>query len=342
MFFITPRTAAGRQGNTMDTATPTTTPSSPTPAPTPQPISRLAFLRWPLMDYRSGVDLAEPNEGLTEHIGNARYSLRLQRYWWAARAIQDGARAAAKEGREYVVVDLGCERGWMKRFTEGPTHDNPDAPTNIRWIGLDGNLDHPSLAASHYDETHACDFHRPLPVPDGTADAVVSLHVFEHLKDVQGPAREVARMLKPGGVFLAGTPVGPTPIAKVRTRQLIERDRKGRNRHWGHVRKFCPAAWRTLCQHAGLHVEMMTGSHLIRQTRSPLENLGWWIRLNQAWGAAFPSLGQELYLAARKPAAGAHTQSPGVLSRLWARADWALPLAAAIVLMMAPLLIALD
>ena len=307
------------------------------PARTPA-ISKLAFLRWPLMDYRNAVDLTEPNEGLTEHIGNARYSLRLQRYWWAARAIQDGAREAAKQGREYVVVDLGCERGWMKRFTEG----EEGAPTNIRWIGLDGNLDHPSLEASKYNETHACDFLKTLPVDDNTADAVVCLHVFEHLKDVEGPAKEVARILKPGGVFLAGTPVGPTPIAKVRTKQLIERDRLGRNRHWGHVRKFCPAAWRTLCQHAGLDIEMMTGSHAFRQTRSPMENFGWWIRLNQLWGAAFPSLGSEIYLAARKPVEGEQAHSLGPMARLWCRADWALPLAAVIALLVLPWLIVLD
>lgn len=289
-----------------------------------RPISRLAFLRWPLMDYRTAVDLTEPNEGLTEHIGNAKYSLRLQRYWWAARAIQDGAREAAKQGREYVVVDLGCERGWMKRFTV----PDPDQPGNIRWIGLDGNLDHPSLAASKYDQTHACDFLKPLPLPEHTADAVVCLHVFEHLKDVEGPAREVARILKPGGVFLAGTPVGPTPIASVRTKQLVKRDQQGRNRHWGHVRKFCPATWRSLCHRAGLGVEMLTGSHLIRQTRSPLENHAWWIRLNQAWGALFPSLGQEVYLAARKPAPGVYARGPSLLARVWGHADWAVPLVA--------------
>ena len=294
------------------------------------------------MDYRTSVDLTEPNEGLTEHIGNARYSLRLQRYWWAARAIQDGAREAASQGREYVVVDLGCERGWMKRFTEGPTPDNAGTPTNIRWIGLDGNLDHPSLEASKYDQTHACDFHKALPVANDTADAVVCLHVFEHLKDVHGPAKEVARMLKPGGVFLAGTPVGPMPVARVRTKQLIERDRRGRNRHWGHVRKFCPASWRTLCEHAGLNIEMMTGSHLIRQTRRLLENLGWWIRLNQLWGVLFPSLGQEIYLAARKPLAGERAHNPGALARLWARADWVLPAAAVPMLVALPILMMAD
>lgn len=319
----------------MTTATAT---AMPHPATASKPISKLAFLRWPLMDYRSSVDLTEPNEGLTGHIGNAKYSLRLQRYWWAARAIQDGARQAAKAGREFVVVDLGCERGWMKRFTEG----EEGAPTNIRWIGLDGNLDHPSLEASNYDETHACDFLKTLPVDDNTADAVVCLHVFEHLKDVEGPAAEVARILKPGGVFLAGTPVGPTPLAIVRTKQLIERDRQGRNRHWGHIRKFCPAGWCALCQHAGLHIEMMTGSHAIRQTKSPLENFGWWIRLNQLWGTLFPSLGQEIYLAARKPAAGREPDKPGPLARFWGYADWALPVAAVLLLVAVPLVLVLS
>jgi hypothetical protein len=47
---------------------------------------------------------------------------------------------------------------------------------------------------------------------------------------------------------------------------------------------------------------MLTGTFLARWSGSPLENRAWWLRLNQFWGALFPSLGGEVYLSARKPA----------------------------------------
>jgi hypothetical protein len=58
--------------------------------------------------------------------------------------------------------------------------------------------------------------------------------------------------------------------------------------------------WRNLVEDSGLELEMFTGTFLARWSGSPLENKLWWLRLNQLWGAFFPSLGGEAYLAARK------------------------------------------
>jgi hypothetical protein len=92
------------------------------------------------------------------------------------------------------------------------------------------------------------------------------------------------------------------------------------------LQKLSPAGWHALCSDAGLTPEFVTGSHLIRRTGAQLENRSWWIRLNQLWGAMFPSLGQEVYLSARKLRA-----APGVIrgwwSRLWLHADWLAPVA---------------
>ncbi len=253
---------------------------------------RFPFLGFPLFAYRDVVDVTEPSEGLRKHIESTRYCLRLQRYWWAGCKI--AAEASRKKDPEgFVVVDLGCERGWMKRFTRGADRFN--------WIGLDGNTRHPSLEASGYSEVIECNFGERLPLPDACADVVVSLHVFEHLHDPELAAREVARILKPGGTFLGGTPVAPGPIAAIRTRQLQRRDQAGQNRHWGHVRKFSPGAWRRLCAHAGLGIEFSTGSHVLRCSGSRLENSWLWVRANQLLAGILPSLGQEFYFSARKP-----------------------------------------
>lgn len=277
---------------------------------------RWPFLFWPVKRYRDCVDTTQPDGDLARHLQASLHSLRLQRYAWAACRIDDEAQQR-RDG--LIVVDLGCERGWLKRFT--PSH------AHITWIGLDGDTSHPSLAASRYDDVIQCNFNEALPLQDACADMVVSLHVFEHLANPSFTVDEVARILKPDGVFLAGTPTGPAPIAAIRTAMLRARDRAGKNRHWGHLQKLSPAAWHRLCRESGLDVEFLTGSHLIRRTGARLENHRWWIRLNQLWGGLLPSLGQEAYLSGIKPPPG-RTPKRRLLERLWLQLDWATPVIA--------------
>jgi hypothetical protein len=73
--------------------------------------------------------------------------------------------------------------------------------------------------------------------------------------------------------------------------------------------------WRRLLEDAGMEVEILTGTFLVRWSAGPLENQAWWVRLNQLWGALFPSLGGEVYLSARKtPLTGPQT-SPAPASQ---------------------------
>lgn len=45
-----------------------------------------------------------------------------------------------------------------------------------------------------------------LPFPDASLDVVVSLDVFEHIPDSDAHLREVARVLRPGGMYVLQTP----------------------------------------------------------------------------------------------------------------------------------------
>jgi SAM-dependent methyltransferase len=45
-----------------------------------------------------------------------------------------------------------------------------------------------------------------LPIPDASADVVVTMQVVEHLWDLPGFLRECRRVLRPGGTLLAATP----------------------------------------------------------------------------------------------------------------------------------------
>lgn len=218
-----------------------------------------------------------------------RYSIRLLRYWWAGQAL---AAEARRQGRKLTVLDLGCERGWLKLFT-------PEGCVE-RWIGLDWNPR--SKEDIGYHEVIAANFDEPLPLETHSVDAVVSLHVFEHLPRPGATVAEVSRILKYEGIFLAGTPTIPEPFAKLRERYFRHEFRQGRIIPGGHINSFSPRRWRGLLYEVGLSVEFLTGSHAIRWSGSFLENSKLWVRLNQLWGAVFPSLGSECCVQARLPA----------------------------------------
>lgn len=57
-----------------------------------------------------------------------------------------------------------------------------------------------------YDSTDVLGVAEQLPFADGTFDAVLSLNVLEHVKDPFQAAREIMRVLKPGGELFAVAP----------------------------------------------------------------------------------------------------------------------------------------
>jgi len=251
--------------------------------------ARFAFLKWPLRSLKSHVQGVPETSELADHLSKANYSVRLLRYWWAGQAL---AQEARRLGRPLRVVDLGCERGWLKHFTP------PEAVAH--WTGVDWNPRAEARAVAGYDELIHANFDAALPLPAHTADALVSLHVFEHLPRPGATLAEVSRVLKPGGIFLGGAPTMPGMLARWRERYLRGKLRRGEVAPGGHITCLSPGRWRTLASEVGLETEFAVGSHAVRMTGSWLENFRLWVRLNQLWGALFPSLGSECYLRARR------------------------------------------
>lgn len=90
-----------------------------------------------------------------------------------------------------VIVDLGAGR----RCLFAPLLE-PDSGSRI--IGVDIS---PEAMASNddLDEKVVADAAEGLPLRDAEADLVVSMSALEHLREVQPLAREIYRVLKPGG-----------------------------------------------------------------------------------------------------------------------------------------------
>jgi SAM-dependent methyltransferase len=109
---------------------------------------------------------------------------------------------------EYLrVLDLGCGSG---------RHILQMAHMGLEVFGLDNSPTALSLAAHWLAEegqtaqlvlADAC---QPLPFRNNSFDALISTQVIHHalLRTVQATAREIARVVRPGGEILVSVPVG--------------------------------------------------------------------------------------------------------------------------------------
>lgn len=163
-----------------------------------------------------------------------------------------------------------------------------------------------------------------LPFGDDTFDAIVCSEVMEHIPDDSAAARELARVLKPGGLLAVTVPTFlPERICWALSDEYHAPFVEG-----GHVRIFTEAELKNRFETAGLVSE---GTHKAHALHSPY----WWLKcavgptnddnpLVQAylklltwdiveapkatrWAerALNPVLGKSLVLYARKPAEGA-------------------------------------
>lgn len=260
--------------------------------------SRFRPLEWDL-GYLAERAAAVRGAGIiSEKAESTLYPIRALRYWWLACALREEVGR-----REQVTVgDFGSSHGHLKRFF--------GASPQIDWIAFDRQLDDRALRKAGYSELVRCDFDAEIPWPSDSIDVGVFSHVVEHLPNPERAIREIARVLRPGGVLLAGSPVVPYPFSRVRDWQHRRLYRQGKFRGNGHINSMDTARWTRLLSEAGLEVEMMHGAFFFRWSGSPLENSRTWIRINQAWGCLLPSCGGEVYLAARRVAGDAAERSP--------------------------------
>jgi 2-polyprenyl-3-methyl-5-hydroxy-6-metoxy-1,4-benzoquinol methylase len=105
------------------------------------------------------------------------------------------AKALSQRETGEVIVDLGCGKGQLWPFVHDRCND---------YIGVDAvrYADFPAEA-----EFVQADFNGGgLPLPDESADVVVSIETIEHLENPRAFMRELVRLVKPGGWILITTP----------------------------------------------------------------------------------------------------------------------------------------
>ncbi|MEM9757086.1 MAG: bifunctional 2-polyprenyl-6-hydroxyphenol methylase/3-demethylubiquinol 3-O-methyltransferase UbiG, partial [Pseudomonadota bacterium] len=99
------------------------------------------------------------------------------------------------------VLDLGCAGGFMAEAL---------AERGARVTGIDPAADAIAAATAHasdagLDITYDVGVGEALPYPDASFDHVVCVDVLEHVADLPKVLSEIARVLRPGGLFLFDT-----------------------------------------------------------------------------------------------------------------------------------------
>jgi 2-polyprenyl-6-hydroxyphenyl methylase/3-demethylubiquinone-9 3-methyltransferase len=132
--------------------------------------------------------------------------------WWSndvrwIRTLQNMVPARMKwfsehfDWRGKAVLDLGCAGGFM---AEALAQEGADV------TGIDPAADAIRAARQHAQEAglgidYDIGVGEELPYPDAKFDAVVCVDVLEHVADLDKVISEVARVLKPGRMFLFDT-----------------------------------------------------------------------------------------------------------------------------------------
>ncbi len=216
------------------------------------------------------------------------YPLKYLRYWFVRQLLEQQAQ---RLGRPLVVLEVGVARGQMRAFMGEPEQT---ASLIERWDAIDVAPQREELQRLGYDEIHQLDVdHGADPKLSRHYDAMIFLHVLEHLHQPEDCLAAFRPFLAPSGVILGGSPTMPKFVADAGYERRLAR----RAKPYQHVSVISPERLDRFAERTNLDITFLSGAFLLRKEGSPIENSRLWMRLNLLWGSLFPALGSELYFA---------------------------------------------
>jgi len=108
------------------------------------------------------------------------------------------ARSKLESGGEFKIVDLGCGEGNFLKLIE-------ENLKNVKTFGIDVEPRVLELKNFLKAEIRIADI-RNSGFPDAFFDAAFCLDVLEHFENLENPAREIKRILKPDGLLIVSLP----------------------------------------------------------------------------------------------------------------------------------------
>jgi len=156
------------------------------------------------------------------------------------------------------VLDVGCATGYIAEILTGEGY---------RVTGLELNSRMVEEARTRGVDVIQHDLEEPLPLPDGSFEAVHVCEVIEHIYDTGGLLRELRRVLVPGGVLIMSTP----NLNSLRHRVMVLLGKPAPmwgayvgDHHGDHIRVLNRAKAFQLLRHAGFRPEAVRGSQIGR------------------------------------------------------------------------------
>jgi SAM-dependent methyltransferase len=229
-----------------------------------------------------------------------RYRLRLARYQALGEAVGQYLAGHLEEPR-LDLLDVGVGSGRSRRYIEPQP-----AAERIRFVGVDSS--DRRLASVYKQESWTlvkADVEAGLPFADASFDVALCEQVLEHLREPHRAVRETARVLRPGGLLVAGVPIFPPVVRWLRAHVVPAIDRL-RAHERGHVQVFTLGSFRRLFVATGLFeiVESRGFRVISGGIVSFLEDHEWWWRLNRGLGRWLPALCVETQLLLRRVGGG--------------------------------------
>lgn len=242
----------------------------------------------------------DPEFGITARASSRRLPFRLLRYWFIERLLRE---EALHRGRRLRVLEVGVHRGQMKAFVDGAVCVEGHLPY-ATWDAVDCALDAARLRSLGYGALHDANLDDAANLAtlqaalgEGRYDAVIALHLLEHLHEPERVVAALSRALGAGGVMLGGFPVLPSWLAPIRERQL-----RRSAKPFGHVSAFSPRRLERMARVSGFVPDYCAGAFGLRASGSRLEDSPAWMRANLLFGAVFPAWPGELYWRLRRVA----------------------------------------
>lgn len=189
-----------------------------------------------------------------------------------AAALADRARAGAPSVT--AALDVGC----------GPGTILETLPAGVQKVGLDISPTLLERARAKGIETHNVDLDAaPLPFPDGRFDLVIATDVIEHVLHTDHLLNEINRVLRPGGLFVAGIPNINQPVSFVMQFVLDLTPMFAARYRCPHYRDFTARLFRLVLEKHGFAIGRREGSYLYPFEGSAVSV--WLAKRLPRWGA---------------------------------------------------------
>lgn len=180
--------------------------------------------RWDVELLKNNPAFQNDHYGIPVETRHIHYPIRMVRYWFMYHFLRE---EAARKGA-LDVCEIGVDVGQMLGFLNAAMELGGDTVALASWDAVDAVIRKETLERVGYKKVYEVDLESPeFALGDKQYDAMILLHVLEHLFKPEDLITKIVRHLKPGGMLIGGLPSTPECVAKSREEKIRKREDSG-------------------------------------------------------------------------------------------------------------------